>query len=729
MPSRSSGPRPLRIASRALSIPVLLLGLLILTLLASCGPAGSGPEERLPEPDNAEDAGDLEQIRLRGQLRILLPSRQFTMLTRSGFTSDHELELARSLAHSLGLSPVVTYVGDREQLFASLENGSADLVIARLTETPERKERVAFSTPVDHVREMLVTRRDVPPFSSVSDLAGHRIAVRKSSSFFVTVTRLQQEIPFEIVIAPESSDTEELIYGVAMRDFDATVADEDLLKAVMAYRDDVRAALPLSEPRPIAWALPKDMPELKAAVDQFLREDALTAELHDRVYGDLAAIQQRKVLRVLTRNNAASYFLYRGGERGFEFDLAKAFARKIGCRLQVVLPPDGNLMIPWLLEGRGDLIAASMTIRDSRSEWVNFSEPYLEPQELIVVRAEDDTVHGMEDLRGRKIHLRRSSSYFDTLEPLQQDFAFELVLVPSSMETEELIAAVANGEFDITVADSHILAIELAYRKDVKAAFPLGNRQAIGWAVRREDHALLAAADEFLSAERGGTFFNVLSRKYFEDEQRIRAVIPKRSENLARISPFDQLFRDAGQTNDIDWRLLAAQAFEESNFDGTAMSRVGAQGVMQVMPGTAEELGVEGDLHDPQTSIEAGSRYLRQLMDRFEMDLPLGERLRFALASYNAGRGHIQDGRRLARERGLDPDKWFGNVATVLPLLSQRRFAARSRYGYCRCRQPVAYVRAINDRYAVYTRLFELATGKPKTPRREGPEEASLTLP
>ena len=133
---------------------------------------------------------------------------------------------------------------------------------------------------------------------------------------------------------------------------------------------------------------------------------------------------------------------------------------------------------------------------------------------------------------------------------------------------------------------------------------------------------------------------------------------------------------------------------------------------MQVLPGTAREMGVEGDLRDPEIGVRAGALYLGWLMDRFEPSLPPAERLLFALAAYNAGRGHILDGRQLAREKGLDPDRWFGNVETVLPLLTQASYAARSRFGYCRCRQPVIYVREIMDRYAAFVSVTDRAQAR-----------------
>lgn len=688
--------------------PLYLLAVLAgISLIAGCA-SGGGDESSGSAVPKYIEAGDLDAIRERGYLRILMPPHRPLTLPRRGYTIDQDQQLAEELARSLGLIPEVITIRNRSELLSALLQGRGDVVLARLTATPERRERFLFSVALDHVREMLVVRGEEDGIRELSDLSGLEVAVRRSSSFYATLQKLLPEAPgMKIVTVDEDVDTEEILYKVASGEYDATVADEDLLREVTTYLHDIRAAFPLTRPRPIAWALRPDGTELKGAVDAFLHRTALTKGRFEVALGDLGAIRNRKVLRVLTRNNAVSYFLYRGQQMGFEFELAREFARKIGCRLQIVVPPKGDQLIPWLLEGRGDLIAAAMTVTDERSRQVRFGRTYNRVSEILVVHENEDGIEGIEDLRGRTVAVRVSSSYFQTLLALQQKVGFEIELAPEDLETEELIRLVGEGVYEATVADSNILDIELAYRDEVKAAFAFGKPREIAWAVRPEDEKLLEAIDAFVDEEYRGAFFNVLTDKYFINRGRIARVMQYRSDSQGRISPYDDLFRKHAREVEIDWRLLAAVAYQESRFQSDAESWTGALGLMQVMPITAEELGVLGDLEDPETAIAAGANYLRWLIDRFDPYLEFEERMRFALAAYNAGLGHVLDGRRLARESGLDPDIWYGNVEKALPLLSKSRYASSARYGYCRCSEPVRYVRRVNDHYLAYSRIVD----------------------
>ncbi|MDE2699360.1 MAG: transglycosylase SLT domain-containing protein [Gemmatimonadota bacterium] len=172
-----------------------------------------------------------------------------------------------------------------------------------------------------------------------------------------------------------------------------------------------------------------------------------------------------------------------------------------------------------------------------------------------------------------------------------------------------------------------------------------------------------------------------------------------------QLSPYDALTKKYASQYGQDWRLITAQMYQESRFDPEAVSWVGAQGLMQVMPSTGEQLGFT-DLHDPQESIHAGVKYMRQLINRFDHNLPMEVRIRFALASYNAGYGHVLDARRLAREMGWDSNRWFGNVEKAMRLLSQPDYYERARYGFCRGGQPVHYVENIQNFYDAYVEIL-----------------------
>jgi membrane-bound lytic murein transglycosylase F len=328
----------------------------------------------------------------------------------------------------------------------------------------------------------------------------------------------------------------------------------------------------------------------------------------------------------------------------------------------------------------------------------------------VVVRAGEKGIDGPEDLAGRRITVRPSSPYHATLVALKEDSGIDFTIepAPETLETETLIAGVADGTYDMTVADGHILGIELTWRDDVRGAFELGPEADIAWAVRPGDDELLGAVDAYMRRHGPRSeFFNVLHQKYFTKTQEVSRRLQERPEVSGEISPYDDLFRKYGEEFGIDWRLLAAQAFQESRFDVGARSWAGAVGLMQLMPRTARGLGVKDDLRDPEVGIRAGAMYLRRLADRHYPDLPFTERLRFALGAYNAGPGHVRDGRQIARRQGLDPDVWFDQVDQALPLLSRRDYARKARYGFCRCQEAVRYVSEIHQRYRRYVEVVQ----------------------
>ena len=313
--------------------------------------------------------------------------------------------------------------------------------------------------------------------------------------------------------------------------------------------------------------------------------------------------------------------------------------------------------------------------------------------------------HSIQDLADRKLVVRTSSSYWTSLgSVLSKGGAFEVLPAPEAMETEEIIARVADGTYDLTLADSPIVDIEMTWRDDIEPAFELGTPLPQGWAVRKKDKQLLAAIDTYFQEEYRGVAYNLYHRKYFRNPNRIREAATARTDRSGVISPYDALVRKQSSRYGIDWRLVAAQMYQESRFDPNATSWVGAIGLMQVMPKTGADMGF-AELAVPENGIEAGVKYLAWLRDKFEADLPVTDRMWFALASYNAGSGHVADARALARKRKLNPDRWFGNVEQTIALLAKPEFSSKARFGYCRGDEPAKYVREIRDRYDAYVRV------------------------
>lgn len=703
-----------RVPPRA-RIVALLLSATLCGLIGCGDPSSRSPAAVSSAPPSAAllDAplahlGDLKRIRGEGELRLLALRSSYGFLPRSGSPAEAERRLAEGLAQQLGLEPTWIFVDRFDDLVPALLDGRGDLIVDNFTATPERRDKVAFSMPVAAASEVLVTRASEPELKKERQLRGQarRIAVRPSSSFWETAVALQSRVTdLEIESAPEELDTDALLDGVAQGRFDLALADSNLVHSTLGWRNDIRIAFEVGAPQMIAWAMRPDSVRLRRAVDGYLA--ARSARSGGAVArDDLDGIRERGVLRVLTRNSASTYFIWKGELLGFEYDLARRFADRHGLRLEVVVPPSRSDLIPWLLDGRGDLVAAGLTKSQERadSEGVRFSRNYLKGSEIVVTRADDTGINSPEDLAGRKVVVRRSSSYWSSLEDLvKSGIPLQLLAAPEDLETEQLIAGVAEGRYDVTVSDSHILDVELSWRRDVRAAFTLREKVEHGWATRPDNPDLSQAINAFLKSEYRGLIYNTLVAKYFKDPHKLQRQLAYRSPG-GTISPYDELVRKYARRYGFDWRLIVAQMHQESRFDPSALSYAGAQGLLQVLPRTGRELGFES-LMEPDEGVHAGVRYLAWIRERMGDDVP--EKTWLSLAAYNAGYGHLRDARRIARERGLDPNRWFGHVEQAMLLKEQPEVYRQTRFGYARGREPVEYVRSIRDRYDAYLRVAE----------------------
>ncbi|WP_224361757.1 transporter substrate-binding domain-containing protein [Hyalangium versicolor] len=676
------------------------------------------PAQPALEPEPPKSTGDLAAIRASGALRVLVEGTDEDFLPRQGMPKAQDRLLLERFAEKQGLTVEFIQAPAFDQLIPMLREGRGDVIAADLTVTSARAKEIAFTRPLRVVSEFVVGKRgaaDLP--RKPEQLAGRTVHVRESNSFVDSLKELAQSKAPGLVIAPvpESTETEEIVYQVSRGELPLTVADSHLLAAIETYNPDVERLFPIAEGRQIAWAVRQENPELRLALDSFITEHVLTEYAAERFTGDLPAIRKRGVLRVLTRNNPVTYFLHRGEQHGFDFELAKTAAEQMGVRLEIVVPPSRDLLIPWLNEGRGDVIAASLTVTPERSAEVAFSRPYLFVDEVLVQRAEGPKLASLAELKGQKIHVRASSSYHSTLLALQKAHGpFEIVQEPEEVETEALLDRTAEGEIPFTVADSHLFAAEQAYRDGLEVAFPLpvegtpaskeGSR-AIAFAVRKDATKLRGFFDGFVKKMYRGTLYNMWRKRYFENSRRVFEAKVERVEVSGTLSPYDLIFQSYSSRYGMDWRLMAAQAYQESRFNPKLKSWVGAIGLFQVMPATGRSLGFR-KLEDPDQGTHAGVMYMQQLVNRFEPEIPFKHRLRFALASYNAGMGHVQDARRIAKEKGWNPNKWFGNVEKAMLLLERPEYYRRARYGYCRGSEPVKYVSEIQNRYTSYVELI-----------------------
>lgn len=685
----------------------LVLGLVI---LSACEEPQAPEAIPLPKPEASRyvETGDLDALAKRGELRILSWMSDAAYLPREGSPLYLEQSLGAEFARAQGLKPRIVPIERFEDLIPALLAGRGDVIAANLTITEARKARIAFTVPVAHSQEMLLARMD-DPIHKRAQLKGRRIAVQRGTTFEETLADLKKKYPgLGIDHLPGTLHPDLILDKLAAGEIDLTIGDSNVVEVVEDYRKDFKPVFSLGPERPLAWGVRPDNPQLLEALNQFITHAALTRRPASIHHDDLDGIKKRKTLRLLTRNNAATYFLWRGELMGFEYELAKRFAKRQGLRLEVIVAPDHESLLPMLREGRGDIAAAFLTPTPEREAMgVAFSRPYHYANEVIVGQADDKILDSVQDLAGRRVALRRSSSYWNTLQDIKNSGVnVKLIEVPESMETEEILARVARGKYDLSVADSHLLELEQTWRDDLKALLPLGEPQAHGWAMRAQDKKLHAAVDAFLKKEYRSTDYNLLYSKYFRNKHSVLSHKEERvnSAQGGALSPYDDLAKKYADRYNFDWRLIVSQMYQESRFDPDAKSWAGARGLMQVLPRTGRQMGIT-DLKDPEQSIHAGVKYLNWLRERFDAELPVRDRMWFALASYNAGAGHVHDARRLARKKGWNANRWFDNVERAMLLLAKPQHAKHARHGYVRGRETVNYVRKINARYQAYVGL------------------------
>jgi membrane-bound lytic murein transglycosylase F len=672
-------------------------------------------------PPTAVHTGDLDEILERGTLRVGLLKKQTTGIKRQVNPLLDGRHWAKRFAREHGLQ--IKFV---EQLTLSdavndLLNGRTDLLAEDLTITPLRQTIMAFTRPLLVTQEVLVgpLNADKPP-TQIADLRDKEIHVRRNSSYWHTLNNLNINagVGVKIVSVPEEEQTESILEDVAEGRRPLTLCDQHILDDFLAYNKQVKSLMLIAKDKRLAWAIRKENPDLQNTLNKFITVQSLTQHRDETSTGDLAALHKRGSLRLLTRNNALSYFMYKGEDFGFDRDLVKMFAKGQGLRLEIVVPPSRDLLIPWLLEGRGDMIAATMSVTPERLEEIKFSKPYLFVKEFLIQNTAGPKLKNLEDLKGHSIHVRKSSSYYSTLQGLQKDYGpFEIVNVSENIETERLLAQIASKEIAFSVADSTIFEIEQRYHDNIEAAFPLPMRnhecrkdddtcryqQDIAFGVRPNNPTLMNKLNTFISKTYRGLEYNMAIKRYFKNKKRIKLSKEKNTLITGEISPYDHAIKKYAKKYEFDWRLLAAQMYQESRFNPKAESWAGAQGLFQLMPRTARSLGIKR-LHLPEQNIHAGVKYLRQLFNQTESSLQLRQRTRFALAAFNVGYGHLSDARRLAKRLKLDPDRWFRNVEKAMLLLEKPQYYKKARYGYCRGTEPVKYVSEIQLRYEHYAK-------------------------
>ena len=453
--------------------------------------------------------------------------------------------------------------------------------------------------------------------------------------------------------------------------------------------------------------------------------DPKSSTLTEPVALDLDKIIERGSLRVIIDNSSTGYFIYKGQPMGFEYDLLKRLAKKLDVDLDIILTSSIEEAFAKLNNGEGDICAYNLTITKERSQQFAFSRTLMEVRQVLVQRKPEgwkrmhpNTINRMLirnpiDLIGKEVYVRHNSSHKDRMENLSHEIGGDIMIVEGfkNEDTEALIKKVLDGEIDYAIADENVALVNATYYPELDVKTAISFPQRIAWAIRRNAPGLLQATDEYIGEIKASPFYNTTYKRYFTSTKAILTHATSEYSTIGSdmISEYDSLIKDAARNIEWDWRLLSALIYQESRFNPNAKSWVGAKGLMQVVPRTGRSFGVTR-LNDPAENIKAGTGYLLWLDELFIEKVPDSvERQKFILASYNVGQGHVLDAMRLAEKYGADKLKWEDNVEVYLLNKSKAAYYNDPvvKFGYCRGREPVLYVRKILDRFEQYKLKFK----------------------
>ena len=642
--------------------------------------------------------GDVDSIREAGELRIAVRPGFFDG-SRIGAGELDETRLLTQLASRLGVRLRWIECARHDRILETVGAGVADIGISRLSPASLLDRDLRPTTDIDWVEDVLVCARD-STLEGVEEIRGSTVHLHRSRvddelrSFLVRYGLRVEEIPEEVPI-------EEVLKRVQLGRYSLTVVDTGLVHTARSMVR-VRILARVAERRALVWAVRGRNPELNLAIDHFLfAERVLSRTSKKSICRDLRDIRKAGVLRLVTRNSATTCTVDRGGLQGFEYDLALGFARSLGVRLELSIPPPDVDPMDWLEQGYGDLAALHQPVapRDRGSFLV--TAPYRKVDLVSVVSVRANPPASVEALAGVRVAAARPVAELCRMIPL---LAPMRATAPGpGADAFNAMLEVARGNMPVAVVDGDAAKLEVANRADLMVGAVVLPEVELVWILNPSSPRLFILADRHLREVRKSGVVRQLVHNEFGSWQRHRrrTLLPTPE---GALSPYDELLQWAGRRHDIDWRLLASLMYEESRFDPDAVGPGGSAGLLQFMPFTWRELGVE-DPHDPTEAVEAGARYLRQLMDGFG-NLALPDRVAMAIASYNVGPRHVFDARRLVREMGLDPDQWQASVETAMLLLDDPEVARRYPAGVCRCRRAVGYTRRILRRYAAYTEQF-----------------------
>lgn len=430
--------------------------------------------------------------------------------------------------------------------------------------------------------------------------------------------------------------------------------------------------------------------------------------LTDPWLGDLDGMTERNAIRVLVISGGPQFFYYQGKPRGMMFELLVRFQKHVNKTLDrglhaveiIPMPVSRDRLLPALLAGQADLVAADLTKTEIRSALADFSIPYISDVDEVLVfgPASPAGIESLDDLAGKSVYIRGSSSYFEHISALNTKFAerglkpLHIELANEMLRTQDILEMVNAGLVSATVIDRYKgdYLSKIFPDIEVRSDLVVNKGGEIAWVYRKDSPLLAAAVNDFIRENREGTLIgNILIKRYLENVQWVRNATSEAS--IAKLRPTLELFRAGGEAANLDPLMLVAQAYQESELDHSKKSPAGAVGMMQIKPSTAADknVGID-DISSPADNIRAGAIYMRFLMDRYFAgeDMDGVQQWLFGLAAYNAGPARIQRIRRQAAAEGHDPNVWLENVEIVVA----RKIG----------RETVNYVRNVFKYYVAY---------------------------
>ena len=425
----------------------------------------------------------------------------------------------------------------------------------------------------------------------------------------------------------------------------------------------------------------------EAPVDPAAKNDATISEsllpANEQWLGDLDGMRKRRTVRLLVPYSKTFYFVDKGGKQfGITYDVGHAFEEWLNkrektktLRISVVfIPVARERLLSGLVDGTGDIAAGNITVTEERAKIVQFSDPFAKDiKEVLVTGPTAAPIAILDDLAGREIYVRRSSSYFEHLQALSGVLEAKglkpiaINELDDELEDEDALEMVNAGLLPWAVVDEHKAQIwtSVFTKLTVRSDLAINEGGEIAWAMRKDSPQLLAVVNEFTKTHKVGTTFgNILKKRYLGSDTFVKRSTS--TEELEKFQAIAQFFKKYGAQYDFDWLMVAAQGYQESKLDQSARSPRGAVGVMQLLPSTAADksVGITGIDKSAENNIHAGVKYLRALVDTYLDDPALDRKNRtlMAFAAYNAGPGNLRKFRKLAADSGLDPNVWFHNV-------------------------------------------------------------------